>query len=128
MIPVSPVAGVVVFIGFAIFAMAIGALTGWPAWLTTKGGPGGLWIDLFLGSFGFLAGLLGSILMPWPRNPVYEKLDSGVTMASTMNRYQHPKRVAIVMAVLLPLRHELYRFKRMGAKNLIQDVASASTH
>jgi len=117
MIPISPYVAVIVFFGYAIVGMAIGALTGWLVSLMTKCGPRGVWNDLFLGSFGFLTGILGSIYMPWPRNTVYEKFDSGATMASTMNRYQHPERVAIVMAVLLPLLHELYRFKRMGVKN-----------
>ncbi len=127
MIPVSPVVGVVVFIGFAIFGMAVGALTGWLVSLMTKCGPRGLWKNLFLGSFGFLAGILGTIYMPWPQNTVYEKFDSGVTMATTMNRYQHPERVGILMAVVLPLVYELYRFKRVRAKNPNSDVASEST-
>jgi hypothetical protein len=29
-----------------------------------------------------------------------------------MNRYQHPERVAIVIAILLPLLHELYRWRK----------------
>jgi hypothetical protein len=29
-----------------------------------------------------------------------------------LNRYQHPYQVAIVVAVLLPFLHELYRLKR----------------
>jgi predicted histidine transporter YuiF (NhaC family) len=128
MIPVSPYVAVIVFFGYAIVGMAIGALTGWLVSLTTKCGPRGVWKDSFLGSFGFLAGILGAIYMPWPRNTVYEKLDSGGMMASTMNRYQHPERVAILMAVVLPLLHELCRFKRVRAKKPISDVASASTH
>jgi hypothetical protein len=53
--------------------------------------------------------------MPWPSNTVVERLEGGGTVTSTMPRYQHPERVAIVMAVLLPLLHELYRLKRARA-------------
>jgi hypothetical protein len=98
---------------YAIAGMAIGALSGWVISLITKCGPKGIVWDIFLGSFGFLAGFIGCIFMPWPTNTVVEHLDGGVTESSTMSRYQHPERVAIVMAVLLPLLHELYRLKRV---------------
>jgi hypothetical protein len=127
MVPIPPVVAVIVFVGYAIVGMAIGTLTGWLVSLMTKCGLRGLWKDLFLGSFGFLAAILGSIYMPWPQNTVYEKINSGGTMATTMNRYQHPERVAVLMAVVLPLLHELYRFKRVRAKKPNSDVASEST-
>lgn len=50
--------------------------------------------------------------MPWPRNTISYQTKEGVLVTSTMNTYQHPERVAIVVAVLLPLLHELYRLKR----------------
>ena len=96
----------------AVAGMAIGALSGWLISLITKCGPKVFLRNIFLGSFGFLAGFIGCIFMPWPTNTVVEHLEGGGTVASTMSRYQHPERVAIVMAVLLPLLHELYRFKR----------------
>jgi hypothetical protein len=68
-----------------------------------------------LGSFGFLAGFIGSILMPWPRNAISYALDGGTSVTSIMNTYQHTERVAIALAILLPLLHELYRFKRARA-------------
>jgi uncharacterized membrane protein YeaQ/YmgE (transglycosylase-associated protein family) len=110
--PVSPAATIVNLLGYAIFGMAIGALSGWLTSLITKCGPQGVWKDAFLGLFGYFAGLFGSLLMPWPQNTISEHLEGGGTVTSTMNSYQHPERVAIVMAVLLPLLHELYRFKR----------------
>jgi hypothetical protein len=109
---VSPVAAIIILLAYAMFGMAIGALSGWLTSLITKCGPQGVWKDVFFGSFGYLAGLFGCLLLPWPQNTISEHLDGGGTMTSTMNRYQHPERVAIVIAVLLPLLHELYRFKR----------------
>ena len=97
---------------YAVAGMAIGALSGWLRSLVMKCGPQGLWKDTFLGSFGFLAGFTGCIYMPWPSNTVVEQLEGGGSVATTMNSYQHPERVAVVMAVLLPLLHEPYRFKR----------------
>ena len=97
---------------YAVAGMAIGALSGWLVSLITKCGPKGFLRDMFLGSFGFLAGFVGCIFMPWPTNTVVKHLAGGGTLETTMASYQHPERVAIVMAVLLPLLHELYRIKR----------------
>ena len=97
---------------YVVAGMAIGALSGWLISLITKCGSKGVFRDMFLGSFGFLAGSIGCTFMPWPTNTIVEHLEGGGTVASTMPRYQHPERIAIVMAVLLPLLHELYRFKR----------------
>jgi len=100
----------------AIAGMAIGVLSGWLTSLITKCGPKGVFRNIFLGSLGFLAGFIGCMLIPWPSNTVVEHLEGGGTVATTMSRYQHPERVAIVMAVLLPLLHEVYRFKRARTK------------
>jgi hypothetical protein len=97
---------------YAIAGMAIGALSGWLISLIIKSGPKGFLKNIFLGSFGFLAGFIGCTFMPWRTNTIVEHLEGGGTVETTMARYQHPERVAIVMAVLLPLLHELYRFKR----------------
>jgi uncharacterized membrane protein YeaQ/YmgE (transglycosylase-associated protein family) len=97
---------------YALAGMAIGAISGWLGSRITKCGPQGLLRDVFLGSFGYLAGFVGCMLIPWPENTVVEQLKEGGTVHTTMNRYQHPERVAIVIAALLPLLHELYRFRR----------------
>jgi hypothetical protein len=68
--------------------------------------------DAFLGSFGYIVGFIGCIFMPWPRNTVVGPLDGGGTVSTTMNIYQHPTRVAIVVAIILPRLHELYRFRQ----------------
>ena len=116
MFPVAPVIVVIAFILYALAGMAIGAFGGWLVSFATKCGQQGIVRDAFLGSFGFLAGFFGCMSMPWPRNTVLEHLGGGGMVATTMNRYQHPYRVAIVVAVLLPLLHELYRLKRARAK------------
>jgi hypothetical protein len=93
----------------AVVGMAIGAITGWlVSWLTKSGRPK-LLKDALLGSFGYLAGFIGCIFTPWPRNTVVKQLDGAGSVATTMNTYQHPERVAIVIAILLPLLQELYR-------------------
>jgi hypothetical protein len=111
--PVSPFVVVIAFILWTLAGMLLGALSGWLILLATKCGRQGLVRDAMLGSFGFLAGFLGCVFMPWPRNTIWEHLQGGGTVATTMIRYQHPYRVALVMAVLLPLLHELYRLKLM---------------
>ena len=110
-----PIPFIVVVFGLvlcAIAGMGIGALSGWLISLITKCGPKGVFKDMFLGSFGFLAGFIGCVFVPWPSNTVVEHLEGGGAVATTMSSYQHPERAAIVMAFLLPLLHELYRFKR----------------
>jgi hypothetical protein len=49
--------------------------------------------------------------LPWPENTVVEKLSGGGTVATTMSRYQHPQRLAVVLAILFPLVLELYKWK-----------------
>ncbi len=114
--PVAPFVVIIAFVLCALTGMAIGTLSGWLVSFATKCGRQGIIRDAFLGSFGFLAGFLGCISMPWPRNTILEHLEGGGTVATTMNRYQHPYRVATVVAVLLPLLHEMYRLKRTRAK------------
>ena len=65
--------------------------------------------DAFLGAFGYLAAWHACIFMPWPRNTITYRLEGGTQVSSTMNRYQHPERVAIIIAVISPLLYELYR-------------------
>ena len=107
---------IIALILYAIAGMAIGALTGWLTSLIRRSRPRRVLKDAFLGSFGFLAGFFGCVFMPWPENTVVEQLKGGGSVTTTMNTYQHPERVAIVVAVLLPLLHELYWFKRAHTK------------
>jgi hypothetical protein len=103
---------------YAVVGMAIGAITAWLVFLLTRAGRPRLLKDALLGSFGSLAGFIGCISMPWPRNTVVTQLDGGGSVATTMNTYQHPERVAIVIAIVLPLLHELYRWRRHNAASL----------
>jgi len=112
MFPISPLFAIFSLVVYALAGMAIGALTGWLTSLITKRGQQWLLKDGFLGSFGYLAGFVGCIFMPFPRNTVVKQLEGGGSVATTMNTYQHPERVAIALAVLLPLLHELYRWRK----------------
>jgi uncharacterized membrane protein YeaQ/YmgE (transglycosylase-associated protein family) len=110
--PVPNIVVVIVLISFAIAGMAIGALTGWVSSSLARRAPRGVFRDSVLGLVGFLVGYYGCLFMPWPRNTVVERLDGGGSVATTMNTYQHPERVAVVMSILLPLLHQLYQFRR----------------
>jgi uncharacterized membrane protein YeaQ/YmgE (transglycosylase-associated protein family) len=121
----SPVFIVIFLVLYALAGMAIGALTGWLTSLVTKCGQKGLLKDGFLGSFGYLAGFIGTFLVPWPRNTITYRLESGTEVSSTMNSYQHPEWVAIAIAILLPLLRELYLWKKRKASQLTQ---SGDTH
>lgn len=94
---------------YTIVGMTIGAIMGWAVSLLAKGVQRKVLADAFLGAFGYLAAWHASIFMPWPRNTITYRLEGGTQVSSTMNRYQHPGRVAIITAIILPLLYELYR-------------------
>lgn len=65
-------------------------------------------VDAVLGWAGFLLGFVVVVLVPWHNTISYE-LSGGTKVISTMSRYQHPERVATVVAATLPLIHEIWR-------------------
>jgi uncharacterized membrane protein YeaQ/YmgE (transglycosylase-associated protein family) len=100
---------------YAIAGMAIGTVTGWVTSQMTKCTRHGIWKDASLGSLGFLAGFIGCMLMPWPTNTVVKQLEGGGSVVTTMSRYyQHPLPVAVFLAILFPVFHELYRWEKLG--------------
>jgi hypothetical protein len=103
---------------YAVVGMAIGAITGWLVSLLKRSGRPRLLKNALLGSFGYFAGFIGCIFMPWPQNTVVKQLNNGVSVATTRNTYQHPERVAIAIAILLPLLQELYRSRKRNAASL----------
>jgi hypothetical protein len=111
MLPVPSIVYVIFFLLYSVAGLAIGASCGWLVSLASKGHRSKLRQDSSLGLLGFLLGFIGTIYMPWHENTVTERLDGGVTMTTTMNSYQHPIRVAVVVAVLLPILYETYRLR-----------------
>ena len=77
-----------------------------------------VWLDAILGAIGALVGFLVSAFMPWPRNTVVKLLPGGGTVETTMNAYQHPERVAIAIAIAIPILHGLYRQKQAARLTL----------
>ena len=112
---------IVVFylLAYALAGMTIGVLTGWLISRMTGSKTRTLLKDGFLGSFGYLAGIFGCLFMPWPRNTISYRLEGGTVVTSTMNTYQHPERVAFVVAILLPLLNELYRWRKAKRSSVL---------
>jgi hypothetical protein len=110
--PISPVIVVIFLIVASVAAVVIGALSGLLSSLIMKRGLHLVWMDAFFGPIGFWVGFFGCLYMPWPRNTVTAHFENGGTVSTTMNMYQHPWRVAVVGAILLPILHELYEFRR----------------
>jgi hypothetical protein len=115
---IPPIISIAFFLFYAASGMAIGALTGWLTSLGTRCVPSRIWRDAFLGSAGFMAGFIGTIIMPWHENTVTEQLEGGGTVTTTMAMYQHPVRIAILASIILPLLYELYRFKQSRTNQL----------
>ncbi len=95
---------------YALAGMAIGGLTAFLVSLAWKLSIRGIIKDGLLGSFGFLLGFFGAVVMPWHQNTI-TYYEGETLVSSTMNSYQHPIPVAFVIAGLLPLLHTLYRSK-----------------
>jgi hypothetical protein len=108
----SPILGAVFLLLYAAAGLGTGAISGWLSALATNQGLKTLRKDSVLGLFGFFVGLIGTILIPWHENTISERLASGGVMTTTTNTYQHPVRVAIFFAFLLPMVHEIYRSRR----------------
>jgi uncharacterized membrane protein YeaQ/YmgE (transglycosylase-associated protein family) len=92
---------------YVIVGFLLGALSGWITARLLKSRQRAL-LDGILGTAGFLLGLL-VIFMPWHRNTIAYEFSNGIKVTSTSNQYQHPERVAVVAAVVLPMLQEVWR-------------------
>jgi membrane associated rhomboid family serine protease len=111
--PISTTIVVMYCIGLAVVGAAIGAFIGLIAPVVSKPGPTWILKDAFLGASGMLAGWFGCVLMSSRRITTSYALEGGrIVVTSTM---KHPEGAAVVVAVLLPIVHELYRFRRARA-------------
>ncbi len=114
-----PVSGVVVaefLIVYALTGAAVGALVGFTLSFWLRLGAQSIWKDTLLGALGFVVGFVTSAVVPWPKNTIVYYAN-GTQVTSTINRFQHPYLVALMLAILLPLANELYRSSRLRALN-----------
>jgi hypothetical protein len=118
MFQVAPV--VVIFLYLVI--AAVGAIVGTAAGLTFssifRSGLEGVGKDAVLGAVGSVLTVIGSAVLPWPRNTVFERLGPGVVAQSTLNRFQHPYVAAVVIALALPALHQFFVFKRTRGRGV----------
>jgi MFS family permease len=105
---------------YAVAGMVIGVVTGWLVSRLARTSRKRLLKDASLGSSGFLAGFIGCIFMGWARNTITYRFGGQHTeVSSTMNTYQHPERMALAIAILLPLFHGLYRRRKLDSASLM---------
>jgi hypothetical protein len=112
MFPVPPIVYVVFVLLYCASGLAIGAACGRLVSFASRSHRSKTLHDSSLGLLGFWIGFFGAIYMPWHENTVTERLAVGGIETTTMNSYQHPVRIAIVVAALLPILYEIYRFRR----------------
>lgn len=91
----------------AVIGMAIGAWIAFAVSFFSKR-PMQLVQDIVLGVAGYVAGAIGTPLVPWHRNTIVYRSGSTI-VSSTTRHFQYPLRVAFVLAVLLPALYEFYR-------------------
>jgi hypothetical protein len=91
--------------------MIVGILTGLFAslLLRLKIRPQHMVVDGILGAIAFPLAFQAVLLIPWRNTITYYVGDTLVT--STMDTFQYPDLVAYTAAILLPVLHELRRFK-----------------
>jgi len=68
-------------------------------------------VDGILGAVGCFIGWFAIFSIPWRNTITYYVGSTLVT--STMEHYQHGELVACIAAMLLPILHELRRFKKL---------------
>ena len=73
-------------------------------------------VDSILGAIGFQVAWEIVFLIPW-RNTITYRVDHTV-VTSTMDHYQHPDLLAYGAAMLLPLLHEIHRFRSLRANRV----------
>jgi hypothetical protein len=102
-------------ISAAILGMVVGTLTGLCAslLLRLKTQLRYIAVDSILGAIAFPLAFQGVLFVPWRNTITYHVGDTLVT--STTDHYQYPDLVAYTVAILLPLLHELRRFKNRPA-------------
>lgn len=113
MLPASPIITLIFLLIDAVAGMAIGIFSGWLTSFLTRTRSKGLLTDGLIGAGGFLAGLMGAVFMPWHRNTISYHLSGGTLVTSTANVYQHPERVAVIVAIVLPSLYELIRWRQL---------------
>jgi hypothetical protein len=105
-------------LAYLLIGFVVGASTGYLTALLARNRPATLLTDGLFGSVGFWAGFLVTALIPWPYNTVIRHLNGGGTVATSTNSYQHPERVAVILAILLPLFNELSRLRKKKSTKL----------
>jgi hypothetical protein len=115
MFPVAPFVVIIAYSGFAILGAMIGVVGGWLISLMTKCGPQGILRNAGFGALGFMIGFLACIFISYPRYVITYRFERGTAVTSTTDTCRHPERVAVVMAVLLPLTHEVFRLRQSRA-------------
>lgn len=115
MIPVPRLLVLVYIVAYAAAGAAIGAALGFVCSLLFSANKRGLLVDAVLGAVGLVGGITGCALLPWPRNTVTYVV-GGTTVSTTMDRYQHPEVVGLVLSVLFPLLYETFRARRFHSK------------
>jgi len=113
MLPDSPIITLIFLLMDAVAGMAIGIFSGWLTSFITRARSKRLLTDGLIGAGGFLAGLIGVVFMPWHRNTISYHLSGGTLVTSTANVYQHPERVAVIAAIILPSLYELIRWRQV---------------
>ena len=108
MLPLPLIVPVTFAILYTGAGAVVGSLSGWLTAFGRKRRPKSK-VDAILGGAGFLFAFIITALVPWHTNTISYELSGGTKVSSTMDRYQHPERLAAAAAIILPLLYEVRR-------------------
>ena len=100
----------------ALAACLVGTAVGWATSLAFRTGARGLGIDAILGVTGFFGGFVFASALPW--RGCYDS--DGWTLC---NMFPYVWQVAWATAILLPVVHQMYRFKVARARAMTGDLS-----
>jgi hypothetical protein len=92
----------------ALVGICVGALTGMLLTLVWRR-QAIILLDALLGATGFIGGVYAMEHIPWTPTTVSQRVGDAI-VTTTRFHYQHPYRIGLVLAVVLPLIFEMIRF------------------
>jgi hypothetical protein len=110
--PIAPEIVVFSMVAVSLIGAVLGVLSGLLSSLILKLSLRGTWKDAVLGAVAVPIGFALVFITPWPENTARRPIGGGVEMTETTRMFPHPLLFAYILAAILPVLRNLYRFRR----------------